>query len=85
MPGICDLKNASLCVVEQKDLAITVGIVSGFCSFSRNVAVRNENNETPISTHVAERGRESNVRVRSDLNEERVRGCARRLGRDRGV
>ncbi len=79
-----DLKDAALCVIEQKDLAITVGVISGISSFGRNVAVGNENDETPVGGHVAQRGIEKRARVRCDLDGESIRGCARRLGRDGG-
>ena len=85
MFGIGDLKDATLCVIEQKDLAITVGVVSVFCPFGGNVAVGNENNETAVGGHVAHRGSEKRARVRCDLDGESIRGCARRLGRDGGV
>ena len=85
MFGVGDLKDAALCVIEQKDLAIAIGVVSVLCPFGRNVAVGNENNETPVGGHVAHRGSKKRARVRRDLNSESIRGCARRLGRDGGM
>jgi hypothetical protein len=31
--SVCDLEDAALGVIEQEDLAIAVGVVSGCCSF----------------------------------------------------
>jgi hypothetical protein len=33
VPSVGDLENASLCVVQQKDLAIAVGVVSAVSFF----------------------------------------------------
>jgi hypothetical protein len=57
--GIRDLKDATLRVIGQEDLAIAIGIISGVSSFGGYVSVRHENDEAAVSGHVAHDGLKS--------------------------
>jgi hypothetical protein len=54
---VCDLKNATLGVVGNEDLAIAVGIVFVLGSY---VTIRSENDKAPVGADVAHVGGEAN-------------------------
>jgi hypothetical protein len=58
-----DLEDATLCVIEQEDLAIAVRVISRWSFFRRDVAVGNENNKAAVGSHVADGSIKSRTRV----------------------
>ena len=81
---IGDLEDPSLRVIQQKDLAIAIGIIAGSSFLGRDIAIRNENDEAAIGADVAHSGVESRSWIRSYLDDEWIGRWARRLGRDGG-
>ena len=76
-----DLEDAALRVVEQKDLAIAVRVVSGLRLLCCYVTIRSEDDEAPIRADVARDGVEKSCRMR-DLSGEWVRSRTGSLGRN---
>jgi hypothetical protein len=53
MFGIRDLKDATLRVIGQEDLAIAIRIISGVSPFGGYVSVGHEHDEATVSAYVA--------------------------------
>ena len=79
--SVRDLKDAALRVVEQKDLAIAVGVISGWRLLCCNVTVGSENDESSIRADVPHLGVEKSGRM-CDLSGEWVRSWTGSLGRN---